>query len=60
MASADRRCFFYGHEIQKVAEAKTEAEKKSELDNVKINEQAKELVKERLGEIGMRSGCSVR
>ena len=53
MASGDRRCFFYGHEIQKVAEAKTEAEKKTELDAIKINEQAKELVKERLGEVGM-------
>ena len=53
MASGDRRCFFYGHEIQRVAEAKTEAEKKTELDAIKINEQAKELVKERLGEVGM-------
>lgn len=51
MASADRRCFYYGHEIQKVAEAKSEAEKKTELDKIKINEQAKEHTKERLGEI---------
>jgi len=51
MASADRRCFFYGHEIQKVAEAKSEAEKKKELDAIKINEQAKELVKQRIGEV---------
>ena len=55
MASADRRCFFYGHEIQKVAEAKEEAEKKKELDLIKINEPAKELVKERLSEIGKGS-----
>ena len=52
MASADRRCFFYGHEIQKVAESKSEAEKIKELDVIKINEQAKELVKQRLGEVG--------
>jgi len=51
MASADRRCFFYGHEIQKVAEAKSEKEKITELDVIKINEQAKELVKQRLGEV---------
>lgn len=52
MASADRRCFFYGHEIQKVAEAKSEKEKITELDAIKINEQAKDLVKQRLGEVG--------
>ena len=52
MASADRRCFFYGHEIQKVAESKSEAEKIKELDVIKINEEAKELVKQRLGEVG--------
>ena len=52
MASADRRCFFYGHEIQKVAEAKSEKEKITELDAVKINEQAKDLVKQRFGEVG--------
>jgi len=51
MASADRRCFFYGHEIQKVAEAKSEKDKISELDAIKINEQAKDLVKQRLGEV---------
>jgi len=34
-----------------VAEAKEEAEKKKELDLIKINEPAKELVKERLSEI---------
>jgi len=51
MASADRRCFFYGHEIQKVAESKSEAEKIKELDVIKINEEAKELVKQRLGEV---------
>ena len=52
MASADRRCFFYGHEIQKVAEASSEKDKITELDAIKINEQAKDLVKQRLGEVG--------
>jgi len=53
MSSADRRCFFYGHEIQKVAEAKSETEKLKELDAIKLNEQAKELVKKRLPDVAL-------
>jgi len=51
MASSERRCFFYGHEMGKVAEAGSEAGRKKELDAVKINEQARELVKQRIEEV---------